>query len=139
MRGYSPNTKYNQITPKPPKLESNNSQDRNSNRNLLKESFYWLLKICRMILIVFGIYLMVSFFCYSKNSVIDTEHFCNADGKSTEVQIIKTSDKFNIISCSVIGNDELSLKAYRWKLFEYLCCIIVCSVVCSIIIVIIDE
>ncbi|OYP64054.1 hypothetical protein CIK98_10720, partial [Prevotella sp. P2-180] len=75
MRGYSPNTKYNQITPKPPKLESNNSQDRNSNRNLLKESFDWLLKICRMILIVFGIYLMVSFFYYSKNSVIDTEHF----------------------------------------------------------------
>ena len=35
MRGYSTNTKYNQITPKPPKLESNNSQDRNSNRNLL--------------------------------------------------------------------------------------------------------
>ena len=139
MRGYSTNTKYNQITPKPPKFESNNSQDRNSNRNLLKESFYWLLKICRMILIVFGIYLMVSFFYYSKNSVIDTEHVCNAYGTSTEVLIIKTSDKFNIISCSVIGNDELSIKAYRWKLFEYLCCIIVCSVVCSIIIVIIDE
>lgn len=137
MRGYS--TKYNQITPKPPKLESNNSQDRNSNRNLLKESFNWLLKICRMILIVFGIYLMVSFFYYSKNSVIDTEHFCNAEGTSTEVQILKTSDKFNIISCGAIGNDELSLKAYRWKLFEYLCCIIVCNVICSIVIVIIDE
>lgn len=137
MRGYS--TKYNQITPKPPKLKANNSQDRNSNRNLLKENFNWLLKICRMILIVFGIYLMVSFFYYSNYSVIETEHFCNADGKSTEVQIIKTSDIFNIISCSVIGNDELSLKAYRWKLFEYLCCIIVCNVVCSIVIVIIDE
>ena len=137
MRGYS--TKYNQITPKPPKLESNNSQDRNSNRNLLKESFNWLLKICRMILIVFGIYLMVSFFYYSKNSVIDTEHFCNAEGTFTEVQILKTSDKFNIISCGVVGNDELSLKAYRWKLFEYLCCIIVCNVICSIVIVIIDE
>lgn len=60
MRGYS--TKGNQIAPKPPKMNSNDSQDRNSNRNILKVSFNWLLRICRMILIVFGIYLMVSFF-----------------------------------------------------------------------------
>lgn len=137
MRGYS--TKGNQIAPKPPKLNSNDSQERNSNRNILKVSFNWLLKICRMILIVFGIYLMGSFFYYSKNSIIDTENFCSADGASTDVQITETSDKFNIISCSIIGNEELSLKAYRWKLFDYLCCIIVCNVVCSIIIVIIDE
>ena len=53
MRGYS--TKGNQIAPKPPKMNSNDSQDRNSNRNILKVSFNWLLRICRMILIVFGI------------------------------------------------------------------------------------
>ena len=62
MRGYS--TKGNQIAPKPPKLNSNDSQERNSNRNILKVSFNWLLRICRMILIVFGIYLMGSFFYY---------------------------------------------------------------------------
>ena len=91
MRGYS--TKGNQIAPKPPKLISNDSQERNSNRNILKVNFNWLLKICRMILIVFGIYLMGSFFYYSKNSIIDTENFCSAYGTSTEVKIIKTSDQ----------------------------------------------
>lgn len=134
MRGFS--TKHNQVATKSPKLKSNDSLYGNSNRNLLKKSLRWLLKTCRSILFVLGAYLVVSFFYYFHDS---TQHFINEDGKTTEVQITKTSDKINIISCSIIGNEELSLKAYRMKLFESLCCIIVCNIVCSIVIVIIDE
>lgn len=134
MRGFS--TKYNQVAPKSPKLKSNDSLYGKSNRNLLKKSLRWLLKTCRSILFVLGAYLVVSFFYYFHDS---TQHFINGDGKSTEIQITKTSDKFNIISCSIVGNDKLSIEAYRWKIFEYLCCIIVSNVICSIVIEIIDE
>lgn len=149
MRGYS--TKNNQQAPKTPELKSNDLQDRNTNRNTQKESSGWLLKICKkgfgwllnmchVILFVFGIYLIVSFFVYSKDSFIDTEcFFSHSDGASVEAQIIKTSDEFNIISFDAIENDELSLKGYRFKLFLCLCCVFVCDLACCFVIAIIED